>query len=83
MEKLEGGQVTRTLFDDAEDHALNLLRYSVLPLWKGTQEFRGILRDLKVSTISELGGGGGKGLAGNSRTSLSYKIEVGIELEVS
>jgi len=55
MERIDENRVDYTLFDPAESHALNLLRYSVLPLWKGTVAFKEALKRLKVNTIEELG----------------------------
>jgi len=54
MEKIESQTVDRTIFDDAEKHALNLLRYSVMPLWKSTTEFKNALKKLKITDLQEL-----------------------------
>ena len=47
--KVEAGDITVSVFDGAEKHCLNLLRYSVFPLWKASGSFKDLLKKHKIT----------------------------------
>jgi len=54
FEHIDTKQVDHALFDEAETHALGLLRFSVYPLWKASSDFRAALAKLKITDLREL-----------------------------
>lgn len=53
-ERIEEEAIDRTLFDLADDHTMNLMRYSLIPLWKNTSELREILSKRGLESLAGL-----------------------------
>jgi len=52
-EKIDSNEISFDLWDKAETHCLNLLRYSVFPLWKSSPGFKDFLKKQKVNDLQE------------------------------
>lgn len=51
--RIQAGESSATLFDTAEKLCLNLLRFSVFPLWKSSKQFKDLLKKNKVKDLAE------------------------------
>jgi len=51
--KIESGSVTANVLDTADKYCVNLLRYSVFPLWKTSPGFKELLKKNNVKDIAE------------------------------
>jgi len=50
----EGGEMPTNLFDQAEQEVLQILEFSVYPLWKKSKHYKKALKLLKIDSISDL-----------------------------
>lgn len=54
FELIEAKTIGYDLFDEAEKHALGLLRFSIFPLWKGTKDCQMALKKAGLESFQEL-----------------------------
>jgi len=74
-ELIDKGEISSSMMDAAEKHCINLLRFSVFPLWKTSFGFKELMKKHKVRDITELRQG--KPLArGVPRAHVEEQIEV-------
>jgi len=52
--KVAAGEITHTLFDDAERHAVNLLRFSIFPLFKSSSALKDYLKKSNAKDILDV-----------------------------
>lgn len=56
MEKVEAGKLTDDLLHTAEMNIYDLMRHSIIPMWKGSAFYRDAMKQLKVNDLEELRG---------------------------
>jgi len=77
--KVDAHNVTTSMFDHAEQQALNLLRYSIFPLWKSSSPLKEVLKKYGAKDIMDL-----KVVKSSSSRSLprAHTEEMSISLEL-
>jgi len=53
MEKIQAGNLSDDLLDVAEKRIFELMRHSIIPLWKGSLLFRAVMKQANVKTLEE------------------------------
>jgi len=51
--KIQAGNISTEMFNQADSHCLGLLQYSVFPLWKASHGYRELMRKANVKDIIE------------------------------
>lgn len=76
--RVKEGKFTMDLFDEAQKTCVNMLRFSVFPLWKSSNSFKELLRKHKAKDLTEFQAQKGDKL---KNTKLQLQVRMSMEVE--